>query len=343
VNYPAELQKMYWLGRYAERAEGTIRLLRTVLWYLSEPYDFPQERSCFNSLLRAVTFLTETYPGFVGSDSEAKLAAPKEELLSVFLDQERIGSLSSTLQFMLNAASSVRDRVSPDVWRVINDIQDELQSLKREASVDLNDALEELDNLITALAAFAGLSMESMTHEQGWQFLTIGRRLERAMHTTHLLRAILSTASDDDMALLEYLMNITDSLITYRRRYRSHLQVDATLELILLSEVNPRSISFQLERLQRYLDKLPRNQPLHRSTHGRLILEALTQLRLSDPTQLAKVSEDRFRTDLDQLLVRLSRLLPALSDALTNNYFSHADQPRQLIESYSNAVAEAEV
>ncbi|OUD15691.1 circularly permuted type 2 ATP-grasp protein [Thioflexithrix psekupsensis] len=325
-------ENLFWLGRYAERAEGTIRLLRAVLLSLSEPYDFPaaQNHACLHTLLRAVTYLTETYPGFIGDETQLK--NPETELLSVFLDKNRLGSLSSTLQALLNAAYSVRERVSPDMWRVINNIHEELSALQRETSLQLSDVLQELDNLIISLAAFSGMSVESMTHEQGWRFLMLGRALERSHYTTNLLRATLSTVNSDESTLLEHLLNITDSLLTYRRRYRSHLQVNATLELLLQSEFNPRSIGFNLKRLREYIKTLHREEenPYHYA-EGRLILEALTQVRLSVVDVLAKPSEDQFRRDLDQLLVRLGRLLPGLSDAITNSYFSHAEQPRQLV------------
>jgi uncharacterized circularly permuted ATP-grasp superfamily protein/uncharacterized alpha-E superfamily protein len=327
-------ENLFWLGRYAERADGIIRLLRTVLLYLAEPYDFPtaEQRTCLHRLLYAVTHLTDTYPGFVGEDAPARLEAPESELLSVFLDQNRVGSLSSTLRCLLNSARSVRDRVSPDIWRVINNIDEHLQSWQREDSVQLNDAVVELENLITALAAFAGLSIENMTHGQGWRFLIIGRRLERALYTTKLFRATLVVVSPDDAVILEQILSITDSLLSYRRYYRSQPQVHPTLELILRSESNPRSCGYQLAHLEKDIAKLPFNdtEP-YRTPEERLILEALTQLRLADMEKLAQPAENQVRKDLEQLLAQLERLLPALSDAITHGYFSHAEQPRQLV------------
>jgi uncharacterized alpha-E superfamily protein len=338
-------ENLFWVGRYAERAEGTIRLLRTVLFHLAVPYNLPSQhsRTCLNSLLRAVTYLTETYPGFVGKEAEKNLEAPEKELFSVFLDKERRGSLSATLQSLLNSVRSARDRVPPDIWRVINDIDEQLQILQKEHTLQIGDALAELDQLITALAALSGLSLESMTHGQGWRFLMLGRRLERAYHTVNLLRATLTTASPDDAVLLEYLLTITDTILTYRRRYRTHLQVNAALELILQSETNPRAIGYQLVYLDEYIGALPRdNKPPYRTPEHRLILEALTQVRLADVDVLAKTSEDDFRQALDQLLVRLGKLLPNLSNAISSSYFSHVErQPRQLVE--LNSIEKIEV
>jgi uncharacterized circularly permuted ATP-grasp superfamily protein/uncharacterized alpha-E superfamily protein len=326
-------ENLFWLGRYAERAEGTIRLLRTVSFYLSEFYDFktPQHDACLQTLLKAVTYLTQTYPGFVGEGAEVALAMPEKELLSVFLDKNRFGSLSSTLQSLLNAARSVRDRISLDLWHVISDIDEQLQSLQQSTGLRIDDLLDELDNLIHALAAFAGFSIENITHEMGWHFLLIGRRLERATQSTYLLQALLTVAIADDSVLLEYLLVITDSLLTYRRRYRSQAQVNAALELVLQSESNPRSIGYQLESLHRHIRELPRHDVPYHSAEERLILEALTQLRLADVDQLAQVGDNYLRPTLNRLLLKIGQNLADLSNALTNSYFSHAEQPHQLV------------
>jgi uncharacterized circularly permuted ATP-grasp superfamily protein/uncharacterized alpha-E superfamily protein len=337
-------ENLFWLGRYAERAEFTIRLLRSVLIYLTEPYDFPnsQQQNCLETLLRSITYLTETYPGFIGEGGQANLQAPDKELLSIFLNQNRVGSLSFTLQGFLNAARSVRDRLSIDLWRVISSIEGKLQTLQRENLFQLNNAIDELDSLISSLAAFTGLGIESMTHELGWYFLMIGRRIERATQTTNLLRALLSTATEDDTALLESLLQITDSSLTYRRRYRSQVQINALLELILQSEINPRAVGYQLESLQRHIAKLPRHEAPFRSSEERLILEALTLLRLANIEEISQVATgENFRKELTQLLAKINRILPELSDAITNCHFSHAEQPRQLVQ-FGSAEAEVE-
>ncbi|MEZ5673034.1 MAG: circularly permuted type 2 ATP-grasp protein [Thiotrichaceae bacterium] len=332
-------ENLFWLGRYAERAEGTIRLLRTVLLYLADPYDFPsqvQQSSAHNllhNLLRAVTHITETYPGFVGEGAAERLVAPEDELRSIFLDKDRVGGLSSTLQFLVNVAGSIRERVSPDIWRVINRIDEQLQRLQGETKVDI---LPELDELITALAAFSGLSIESMTHGQGWKFLIIGRRIERGQHLVSLLKTILCNVNEDDTAMMEHLLGITDSLLTYRRRYRSQPEAYAVLELILQNERNPHAIGYQLERIERYIRELPGNTQIYCSPMGKILLEALTLIRLADMDALAQVTTDPvagdFRKELEQLLTKVGDLLVHLSDIVSNSYFTHAEVQRQLVK-----------
>jgi len=128
-----------------------------------------KDKTGLHSLLRAVTHSTKTYPGFVGDGAEARLAAPAAELLSILLDKSRQGSLSFTLQALLYAASSLRERTSPDIKRVFSNLEEDLQVLQvqqqKAPSSPLND--EELLHTV-----FEGLN-HLLTHMQLEYLLTI--------------------------------------------------------------------------------------------------------------------------------------------------------------------------
>jgi uncharacterized circularly permuted ATP-grasp superfamily protein len=124
------IENLFWLGRYVERAESGVRLLRNVLLLLLDHMGEHQDDRFLDSLLRAVTITTETYPGFVGEGAEARLKQPEAELMSIFLDRNRVGSLTFNLKALLTAARSVRDRLSPDIWRVFNRIEESLEKLQ---------------------------------------------------------------------------------------------------------------------------------------------------------------------------------------------------------------------
>lgn len=315
---------LFWLGRYAERTEGAARLLREVLLQILET-EAPQPDRSLAVLLRAVTHHAGTYPGFADEDTKERVA--EQELLSVITDGRRMGSLRASVTDLVQAGRSVRDRLSRDAWRIINNVDEEFDH-----APSLSDALENVERLIIALAAFAGLSAESMSRGQGWRFLSIGRRIERALQTINLLRATVVSAGEPDGALWEAVLAITDSVKTYRRRYRSQMQVGAVLDLLLHDESNPRSVGFQLMSLQEDVVGLPRkNAAPHRSPEERLVLEALTALRLSDADELAQVPPGKsVREGLDQLSARLGYLLGSLSDALSRSYFTHTEMPKQL-------------
>jgi uncharacterized circularly permuted ATP-grasp superfamily protein/uncharacterized alpha-E superfamily protein len=364
---------LFWLGRYAERAEGCVRLLRTILLRLTEKVglvDVPE----LPALLRALTHQGMTYPGFVGPGAAARLAAPGEELLSVIFDGSRPGSLQSTLHQLQRVAWMIRDRISPDTWRTLGRITlrgadprlpsspagyggnghpaeyaDAVYQRSRiEAPGTMSTVLEVLEGLVIDLTAFWGLAMESMTRGPGWQFLDMGRRLERAAHTIDLIRSTLApdsrdpeprslpgpkmlTAAGPEEPLLEALLEVADSTMTYRSRYLSHVQAAPVLDLLLADESNPRSLAFQLDVLAGHVGNLPHDSSTpRRPPEERVMLAALTDLRLADIEVLALSEAPGRRPALDALLGRLAQQLPNLSDKITQSYLTHIQATRQL-------------
>jgi uncharacterized circularly permuted ATP-grasp superfamily protein/uncharacterized alpha-E superfamily protein len=319
---------LFWLGRYTERTEGSARLLREVLLRLLGSERAPYDES-LPLLLRAVTKQTATFPGFVGDGAPDRLETPERELLSVILDRKRAGSLRYNIDQLVRVGRSIRDRLSSDSSRVINGLSRELLR-----PCELAATLEALQRLITLLAAFAGLSAESMSRGQGWRFLEIGRHLERAVHTVTLLQSGFVAASGSTSSVWEALLAVAHSVKTYRRRYRSQLQPGAVLDLLLLDESNPRSVGYQLLRLEELVPALSGDLPSRRDAAGRLTLGALTQLRLFDVGSLAAPPTDPLPEGppaLDALLAELMSYLARLSDELTRRYFSHAEAPHQLV------------
>jgi uncharacterized alpha-E superfamily protein len=318
---------LFWLGRYAERAENTARLLRTVLIRLVEMGGV-QADAGLPVLLRAVTHLTTTYPGFVEEGATERFAAPEEELLDVMRNSQRAGGLQFTLQALTLTARSVRDRLADDSWRVINSLLS-----TSEPETQISTAITGIEHVIFGLAAFTGFSTERMSRGSGWRFLDTGRRLERALFGCGLLRAVCVSADETVNTVWETLLTVTENIVTYRRRYHAQLQEAPVLDLLMCDESTPRSIAYQLVRLQEHVTTFPPKAVVaRRSTEERLVLEALTALRLADLDRLLRVSAGREgREELEQLLSRLGFLLGALSEAITHNYFRQTDLPQQLV------------
>jgi uncharacterized circularly permuted ATP-grasp superfamily protein/uncharacterized alpha-E superfamily protein len=325
---------MFWVGRYVERAEFTSRLLRLTLQFLETGE--ASETLAFKQLLFAVTSQTSTYPGFADHSKVNQPEMLKQELLSVISDSVKIGSLAQTLSSLLFAARSVRDRLSSDTWRVINDIDDVLQSLAKITPHRLADVLDDLDELITALTAFTGLTLENMMRGRSWRFLDSGRRLERALQVTQLLQSTVAPVvdSDNEALLADCMLSIVDSMMTYRRRYRYGLNIPQLLELVVYDENNPRSLAYQMSRLEEHVTALPNKQQNgSRSELERLTLETATMVRLADVNRLGAANEKTIRRDtLDNFLNVLVSRLTALSDSLTATYFRTAATPHQLVQ-----------
>ena len=155
----------------------------------------------------------------------------------------------------------------------------------------LSDVLELLDAGISRLAAFSGLVAENLTRGQSLTFLDMGRRLERSLQVSSLLRCTLCIEARNESSMLEALLEIADSSMTYRRRYFSTIQAAPVLDLLLADETNPRSLAYQLAALSEGIDRLPRDPSLPgRSPEQRLVLANLTELRLADVEALARAT-----------------------------------------------------
>ena len=175
------------------------------------------------------------------------------------------------------------------------------------------------------------MERENINRGLGWMFMSIGRRLERAIYLTRLLRQITLPLGEQDWPLLECLLEVGDSTMTYRSRYYTTLQPVAVLDVLMADESNPRSLDFQLAHLADIYHKLPR----HMADDLEAMREALAMLRSFDLRTLSyslpgeapkkvksKGSEGLVR--LENFLGGLERLLPSWSDNLSSRYFSHA-------------------
>ncbi|MBF0183104.1 MAG: circularly permuted type 2 ATP-grasp protein [Magnetococcales bacterium] len=333
-------ENLFWVGRYAERGEYTLRLLRLLL-LLPRPEGTEQnehaESEAIRLLYAALTQVTASEPGFVGEGCEQRLRHPEEELRALILSHERAGTLFSSIRSLLLAAHRVRERLSNDTWRVLNQLMAQQQNLLRHKQTA--DMVGDMENLVTAFAALAGLAQENMTRGLGWRFLDLGRRLERAIFQVELLRTTLirPLSAEGERFLLDALLGVSDSSITYRRRYRTHLAIKPFLELILLDEANPRSLASQLALVNEHVTALPyrRPTPPHRTPCGRIALDSFNTLRMSEPDLLGMVGEAGTYSNLAALLERFQGLLPLFSMELAHTFFQHsssrslAGEPRE--------------
>jgi len=202
-------------------------------------------------------------------------------LFAALYQEDRPESVIAILKRVQDAARNVRDRLSRDSWRVIN----RLEEFGDNPAADPQD---QLDNTLFTLSAFSGLAMEGMTRSLGWRFMDMGRRIERGLHQISLIRVGLPGVCAVSQNALEALLEVSDSIMTYRARYRTAFQLAPVLDLLLLDESNPKSLAFQFSQLAAHVEDLPRqNERRFASAEERMSLSMLTAIRLLDLTGLA--------------------------------------------------------
>ncbi len=350
---------LFWLGRYAARAEGKTRLFRAILVRLTESSGV-NEGSELPILLRTALD-QESYPepGLEGNGSSS-WPLPTDALLKKILDTENPDSLAGTLNSLYQAARYARDKISSDMWRIVNLLslppalrlptqsEDSHRAVvaeppagwgnffRRRGLPRLSEVLNMLSETVIRLTALGGMATESMTRGQGWRFLEMGRQLERASHLVDLIKKTLVKRNESEGTLLEAILEIFDSSMTYHRRYLGSPELAPVLDLLLADEENPRSLAFQLGHLERQVKRLPRSiGTARRSPEERLVLELLTDVRLADIELLASTEGDNTRPLLSAFVNQFHEELPKISEALSRGYLTHVKPLRQMAQGQS--------
>ena len=145
------------------------------------------------------------------------------------------------------------------------------------------------------------------------------------------MRRVIVPTAVPSAALLEAMLEIADSSMTYRHRYLASLQLAPLLDLLLVDETNPRAVGYQLNALSEHVLALPHDpeQP-QRTPEERLMLLMQASLRLTDVEGLIEPGTTSRHERLERLLLGLEEELRQLSDSINHRYLAHTTHSRQL-------------
>jgi uncharacterized circularly permuted ATP-grasp superfamily protein/uncharacterized alpha-E superfamily protein len=297
---------LFWLGRYLERTEATLRLVRALLGRLIDT-DPTQGR---NETLRRLAHLLVSW----GASPGGRGQTPASQASAALHALEQYGSAISTTREARRTASVIRERLSVDAWRLFGDMQQQL-TLGEGRKPSEGEAYETADRALKSLAAFSGLSQENMVRGPGWRFLDIGRRLERGIATCRFARHFAETTAPSDA--LDALLDLTDSQITYRSRYLLGASLQPVLDLVMLDPFNPRSVAFQIDRLDTEIRDLPSlTEDGMLEAPRRLILKLAAECRTAEASRLDRTS-----------ILLFEQLLMGVSSAIADRYFLQNSGP----------------
>jgi uncharacterized circularly permuted ATP-grasp superfamily protein/uncharacterized alpha-E superfamily protein len=274
---------LFWLGRYIERAEGALRILRAWHGRLAEYAD------------REQPLLTNVSEYLDHIDIDTAEVVPE--------------SLVMNISSALYSASNIRDRFSPDGWLALNDLAKTARDFREKVQPG-DDATRAMTVLLRKLAGFAGLVHENMYRFTGWRFLSIGRHLERGMHMARLLGRLSGPDAPD--GALDMLIEIGDSVMTHRRRYNVATARLTVTDLLALDQLNPRSIFYQLNEIKTEVELLP-NATVNGqySPFYREVLRIYNTLSLMTPEAMTEDVYTQLEADMENL-----------SDLLAKTYIS---------------------
>jgi len=307
---------LFWLGRYLERAEATLRLIRALGAPTRDAAKANSTAASGASTMHSVERIQRLLVAW-GATSQTARANPAKVAAEALQSDERFGSALSLLRSAQRTATSLRERLSPDAWQVITEMVERLGH-----AVDDDDGVLSAAELsLQELASFAGLAQENMNRAAGWRFLDMGRRIERAINTMRFARQFAyDEAGEED---LDVLLTLVDCQITYRSRYLVGPLLAPVRDLVVLDPYNPRSVAFQVAALNDHIAALPSLKE-----HG----------LIERPQRLAVAAQSTLTTTeaagLDvKALFALEQDLLSLAEAIGQHYFPHgpnASRPEKL-------------
>jgi uncharacterized circularly permuted ATP-grasp superfamily protein/uncharacterized alpha-E superfamily protein len=301
---------LFWVGRYVERAEATLRLVRAVVNRVAEA----------DAAAAPVIATLKALLGAWDAIAPDSAGAPATFIARAVLTRSDVdGSLPRLVSAARFAASVIRDRFSPDAWRAISDLA-KLIATPLAAGPTESAIAERVEAALRIIAALSGLAQENMTQLAGWRFLELGRRIERALLTCRLTRVLAQAGTADGE--LDVLLELADSQITYRQRYVMIAAPAPVVDLVVLDPNNPRSVLYQLDRIETHLRALPK-----RSSSGRL--SPVQQIAASIATRLRTAEAAAVN---DALLVDIEQALMKLSDAITAAYLTNNERSEPVWE-----------
>lgn len=275
-------ENLYWLGRYVERAEDQIRLLRAYHLRIAETgsVDYPLASSIADQLRD------------IGSDPQDPLPP----------------GLIRNIESALRSAGSVRDRFSTDGWNALNDLLRTMNDFRTRVGAG-DDAARAYSVLLRKISGFSGLVHENMYRFTGWRFLSIGRSLERALAMLRLLADC--TPYDAPAGSFELAIEVGDSIMTHRRRFAVATDRDTVLDLLLLDDMNPRSVHFQFRALNEHASFLPHSKSQY-----------MTELQVKTIELVTTLSSATTRDITDEKLSALAAQATELNDLIAWTYLS---------------------
>jgi uncharacterized circularly permuted ATP-grasp superfamily protein/uncharacterized alpha-E superfamily protein len=304
---------LFWLGRYLERAEASLRLVRSLCTSLMDA-----EAAVHGSGETLVRLQELLIAG--GALDERALGARALDAAQLALQNTKAaGSVITLVRKARRAVMSMRERLSTDFWTLLLNLENDLTDRRRLLSSEA-DALQLVESALRVLAALSGLSQENMNRTAGWRFLDMGRRVERGVETCRFTRSLAhGEATNDDLDLL---LDLADSQITYRARYLVGLALTPVRDMVVLDPFNTRSVAFQVFALRDHMAALPV-----------MVDDGMMEPPMRILRRLCTEMETAQAQDIDPTAtVRFETALLSLSNAVADRYFLRGATARPVVK-----------
>lgn len=311
-------ENLFWMGRYSERSEISVRLARAVLTLLAEDADMtPVLLAVLRQLCVRHGLVPEGAPTPVRS-----LKVFERTLIAALVRGKQEQGLSFHLSAMVRSGAQIRDRLAGEHWRLLlgaaEVVRNSAERRAQAGQLSTDRVLGMLADLALRLAAITGAQTDRMTRDDGWRLLTIGRQVERLADLAHAMHTVIEADAALDEDGFDLLLGLFDSRITYRAHYQRRQELPPLLDLLVLDAANPRAFACIVAVLRAEIARLP----------GADAQELLALLpapgQWPSLADLCAVADSGGLASLLELTAQLSAQASDLSNAIEKRYFSHA-------------------
>ena len=315
-------ENLFWLGRYTERSEQLVRLARATLLLIDTDRDAAAPvRQALSALAVRSGLAPMGVPTLVQSTPlfERSVLAGLADLSGC----HGSFSIAYNLAALERAGQALRDRLSPEQWRLLRSLGEQFGRMLECPPGDLPQVaqvLPALDQLGQQLAAVTGAQSDRMLRDHGWRLLTVGRLIERLQGLTASLECFVQAQALGGVTGVDLLLELFDSVISFRARYQRHEDVLALIDMLVLDSSNPRAFAGVLRRLRTEIGKLPGSadslQPLLQMLPAQGAGLTLQSLRGADDAALLQL--------LQTLTADLGASANALAERVGERFFTLA-------------------
>jgi len=295
---------LFWLNRYMERADGMLRLAST--HYIFSLDKDVSGTSTWKPVMEIFTEYDEDYLKSIENNTE-------ECLKRLLLDTSNTNCLKTLINRARENARGAQDHITKEVWEEVNQMYHAINQPALQRKIDSFYGLEVMEPLIKHTVMYAGSTDITMPRGTGWCFMNLGKYVERCLQTIEFAEKQLEItnfreADTNDLLQWKYLLFSLSGYELHVKTYRSSNHNYNVLHQVLINENFTRSVTYSLQRIEHYLNKIIGNEiNEERAALLRIFGRLFSRVRFMELDSLNKETVPVFFEEIKTDLVEFNR------------------------------------
>jgi len=303
---------LFWLNRYIERSDVLLRLV--YVHYILSLDKSENGNSNWHPVLKLSTAYSEDQISEIENDTP-------QVLKHILIDEANVNSIKLLVTRARENARGAQDHITKEVWEVVNQMYHQVNQSSLPSKLRTDQAIKVVEGLARSTVLFAGVTDNTMSRGLGWNFMQLGKYVERCLQTIAITNKQLKRngfeESANDILRWRHLLYSLSGYELHLKTYRNQDHITNVLHQVLLNESFTRSVLYSLIRISHYLENImiiheDQNKNLLRS-FGRMF----SKVRYLDPQSMSKESIQNFLTEIQSDLL-------VFSNQLAQYYFSYS-------------------